>query len=347
MNFYTKEHLFYCGVDLHSRSMYLCVLDHSGQIVLHRNLPAQPQRFLDAIAPFRQDIVVCAECMFCWYWLADLCATEGIPFVLGHALYMRAIHGAKAKNDKIDSGKIARLLRGGLIPQAYVYPAPMRPTRDLLRRRNYLVRKRADLLAHIQNTNSQYNLPEFGQKIACRSHRSGVAEHFPDANIQLSIKTNLELIEHYDQLINKLELFVLRNARGHDPQALYLLQTAPGIGKILSLVILYEIGDITRFPTVGQFVSYARLVACAKESAGKKQGTSGKKIGNMHLKWAFSEAAVLFLRKNPQGMKYKKRLQQRYGKSKALSILAHRLGRATYYVLKRQQAFDMKRFLSS
>ena len=251
MRFYTKQHLFYCGVDLHTRSMYLCVLDQSNQILLHRNLPTQPQRFLDAIGPYRQDIVVCAECMFSWYWLADLCASEHIPFVLGHALYMKALHGGKAKNDKIDSGKIAALLRGGLIPQAYVYPAKMRATRDLLRRRNYLVRKRADLLSHIQNTNSQYNLPEFGKKIAYRSHRTGLTEHFPDPNIQLSIKTNLELIDHYDQLLNKLELFVLNNAKDHDPQALYLLQTAPGIGKILSLVILYEIGDINRFPAAG------------------------------------------------------------------------------------------------
>jgi transposase len=347
MNYYTKEHRFYCGVDLHTRSMYLCVLDRSGQVLFHRNLPAQPQRFLDAIAPYRQDLVVCAECMFSWYWLADLCAKEQIPFVLGHALYMRAIHGAKAKNDRIDSAKIARLLRAGLIPQAYVYPAHMRATRDLLRRRNYLVRKRADLLAHIQNTNSQYNLPELSHPITGRSHRADLAEHFPDPNVQLSIQTNLELIDHYDRLLGKLELFVLQNARDHDPQTLHLLQTVPGIGKILSLVILYEIGDIHRFPSVGNFASYARLVACAKESAGKKQGTSGRKIGNMHLKWAFSEAAVLFLRKNPQGMKYKKRLQQRYGKSKALSILAHRLGRATYFVLTHRQAFDMKRFLSS
>jgi transposase len=284
--------------------------------------------------------------MFSWYWLADLCAKENIPFVLGHALYMRAIHGGKAKNDKIDSHKIAALLRGGMIPRAYVYPAHMRATRDLLRRRSYLVRKRADLLSHIQNTNSQYNLPEFGKKIAYRSHRTGVAEQFSNPNIQLSIQTDLELIDHYDKLLNTIELFVLNNARDHDPGTLLLLQTVPGIGKILSLVILYEIGDINRFPTVGNFVSYARLVACAKESAGKRHGTSGRKIGNMHLKWAFSEAAVLFLRKNPQGMKYKKRLQQKYGKSKALSILAHRLGRATYYVLKRQRPFDMKRFLS-
>ena len=284
MRFYTKQHLFYCGVDLHTRSMYICVLDQSGQILLHRNLPAGPKRFLDAIAAFLQDIVVCAECMFSWYWLADLCASEQIPFVLGHALYMRAIHGGKAKNDKIGSHKIAALLRGGMIPQAYVYPAKMRATRDLLRRRNYLVRKRADLLSHIQNTNSQYNLPEFGKKIGYRSNRTGVAEHFPDPNVQLSIQTNLELIDHYDKLLNTLELFVLKNARDHDPGALHLLQTVPGIGKILSLVILYEIADINRFPAVGNFASYARLVACAKESAGKRHGTSGRKIGNMHLK---------------------------------------------------------------
>jgi transposase len=184
MNFYGRQHRFYCGVDLHARSMYLCVLDQCGETRLHRNLPADPQSFLDAIAPYREDVVVAVECIFTWYWLADLCRRENIPFVLGHALYMKAIHGGKAKNDKIDSRKIAGLLRSGMIPQAYVYPAEMRATRDLLRRRTYLVRKRADLLAHIQNTNSQCNLPEFGRKIACKIHREGVAEQFADPAVR-------------------------------------------------------------------------------------------------------------------------------------------------------------------
>src|SRR5499426_3786082 len=100
--------------------------------------------------------------MFTWYRLADLCERAGIVFVLGHALYMRAIHGGKAKNDRIDAHKIAAPLRGGMLTQAYVYPRPMRATRDLMRRRNHLMRKRAELLVHIQNTNSQYNLPAFG-----------------------------------------------------------------------------------------------------------------------------------------------------------------------------------------
>src|SRR5215216_2079777 len=154
MRFYTKQHKFYCGIDLHARSMYVCILNQDGEIMLHRNMKASPEMLLKAIAPYREEIVVSVECIFTWYWLADLCAQEGIPFVLGHALYMKAIHGGKAKNDKLDAHKIAVLLRGGMLPQAYVYPAAMRATRDLLRRRMYLTRKRAELLAHIQNTNS-------------------------------------------------------------------------------------------------------------------------------------------------------------------------------------------------
>src|SRR6476646_7439096 len=125
MRFYTKQHPHYCGIDL------------------HRNMPSDPDSFLKAIAPFRDQIVVAVECIFTWYWLADLCAREKITFVLGHALYMKAIHGGKAKNDKIDAQKIAALLRGGMIPEAYVYPEQMRSTRDLLRRRMQMMRQRA------------------------------------------------------------------------------------------------------------------------------------------------------------------------------------------------------------
>ena len=143
MKFYTQQHKHYCGIDLHARMMYLCVLDGAGTVHLSRNIECSPRAFLAAVKSFRDDLVVAVECMFAWYWLADLCAREGIGFVLGHALYMRAIHGGKAKNDRIDAHKIAALLRGGMIPQAYVYPPEMRATRDLLRRRNHLMRKRS------------------------------------------------------------------------------------------------------------------------------------------------------------------------------------------------------------
>ena len=347
MRFYTNQHQFYCGIDLHARTMYLCILNRAGEILVHRNMKTRPDTFLTAIAPYREDLVVCVECIFTWYWLADLCAREGIPFVLGHALSMKAIHGGKAKNDKIDAQKIAVLLRGGMLPQAYVYPAEMRATRDLLRRRMHLMRKRAELLAHVQNTNSQYNLPEIGKKIAYKANRDGIAERFPDPAVQKSIEVDLALIGYYDPLLTDLELHIVKTAKQHDAQTLYLLQSVPGIGKILSLVLLYEIHDIQRFPRVQDFVSYCRLVKCAKESAGKRYGTSGAKIGNAYLKWAFSEAAVLFLRNHPAGQKYLARLEKKHGTGKALTILAQKLARAVYYMLRRDTVFDMDRFLHS
>jgi len=347
MRFYTQQHNHYCGIDLHARSMYVCILDQAGTILVHKNLPTTPEAFLRVIAPYRDDLVVGVECIFTWYWLADLCAKEGLTFVLGHALYMKAIHGGKAKNDKIDAHKIAVLLRGGMLPQAYVYPTEMRATRDLLRRRCHLMRKRAELLAHIQNTNSQYNLPEIGKKLAYKANREGVEEHFPDPSVRKTIAVDVSLIDHYDQLLGEVELYLTRTAKAHDVQTFSRLQSVPGIGQILALVILYEIQDIARFPRVQDFVSYCRLVKCAKESAGKRLGTSGKKIGNVHLRWAFAEAAVLFLRQNQPGKEYFTKLEHKHGKAKALTVLAHKLARAVYFMLSREQAFDLNRFVTA
>jgi len=93
--------------------MYVCILDQAGTVLVHKNLPTTPEAFLRVIAPYRAARVVAGECMFTWSWLADLLARAGITFVLGHALSMKASHGGKAKNDKLDAQKIAVLLRGG------------------------------------------------------------------------------------------------------------------------------------------------------------------------------------------------------------------------------------------
>jgi transposase len=346
MRFYNRQHRHYCGIDLHVKTMYVCILDQTGQVLVHRNLPATPTALREIVAPYRDDLVVAAECMFTWYWLADVCAAEGIRFVLGHALAMKAIHGGKAKNDKLDSLKIATLLRGGLLPQAYVYPAAMRSTRDLLRRRLHLVRKRGQLLAHIQNTRAQYNLPEFERRLAYPANRDGVADHFPDVSVRKSIEVDLALLEQYDTLIADLELTLVRTAKQHDADAFHRLRSVPGIGKVLALTILYEIHDITRFDRVQEFASYARLVKGRKESGGKVLGSCGAKMGNVHLKWAFSEAAVLFLRHASGGKRFLARLEKTHGKGKALSILAHKIGRAVFYILMRQTVYSQERFMA-
>ena len=348
MRTYNAQHTAYCGVDLHARSLFVHILDDKGQTRLAQDIPASPTTFLDAIRPYRDGLVVGCECMFAWYWLADLCERERIPFVLGHALAMKAIHGGKAKNDRLDAAKIAGLLKGGFFPMAYVYPKAKRDTRDLLRRRSFFVRQRAQLIAHIQNTNSQYNLPPFPKKLTYKGNRSAeIADRFEHPSTKLSITADLKLIEAYDTQIGALESHLEKSAKVDDPVTLGFLRTVPGIGQVLGLVILYEVDAIARFPEVGNFLSYARLVACTHESAGKVKGVGGRKIGNAHLKWAFSEAASLMLRACPAVRAWMQRQAKKRGTKKAHAILEARIGRTIYHLWRKQVAFDAKKFLAS
>jgi transposase len=348
MRTYNTPHAYYCGVDLHARSLFVHVLDHNGRTRLERDIAASPATFLDAVSPYREGLVVGCECMFAWYWLADLCERERIPFVLGHALAMKAIHGAKAKNDRLDAQKIAGLLKGGFFPMAYVYPRDKRETRDLLRRRSFFVRQRAQLIAHIQNTNAQYNLPTFPKKLTYKGNRSDdIAQRFEHPSTRLSITADLELIESYDTQIAALESHLVKSAKVDDPATFGFLRTVPGIGPILGLVMLYEIDTIRRFAEVGNFLSYARLVTCTHESAGKVKGVGGRKIGNAHLKWAFSEAASLMLRSFAPAKSWMQRQSKKRGAKKAHAILEAKIGRTIYHLWRKQTSFDAKKFLAS
>jgi transposase len=260
---------------------------------------------------------------------------------------MKAIHGGKTKNDKIDSYKIAALIRGGNFPIAYSYPAEMRATRDLLRRRMYLSRRCSELVAHIQNTNTQYNLPAFEKKISRWYNRDGVAERFEDSAVRKSVEVDLAAIDALNEILKKLEWSIEKTARQHDYHTLYLLRSIPGVGQILALVILYEIQDVKRFQSVQNFSSYARLVKPVKESDGKWAGHTNKKIGNHHLKWAIKESAILMLRDSEQAKQYVASLERKYNKGKALGIFTHKLGRTIYFMLKNKEAFNMERFFKN
>jgi transposase len=348
MRTYKTAHAYYCGIDLHARSLYAHVLDDKGTTRLQQNLTASPRAVLEALAPYREGLVVGCECMFAWYWLADLCEREQIPFVLGHALAMKAIHGGKAKNDRLDAATLAGLLKGGFFPLAYVYPRAKRDTRDLLRRRSFFVRQRAQLIAHIQNTNSQYNLPPFPKKLTYKGNRTdALAQRFEHPSTQLSITADLALIENYDTQIAALETHLVKSAKVDDPATFAFLRTVPGIGPILGLVMLYEIDSIRRFPEVGNFLSYARLVSCTHQSAGKVKGVGGRKIGNAHLKWAFSEAASLMLRSFAPARAWMQKQSKKRGAKKAHAILEAKIGRAVYHLWNKQVAFDAKKFLAS
>jgi len=161
------------------------------------------------------------------------------------------------------------------------------------------VRKRGELVAHIQNTYHQYNLAAPCAKLRYRANREGVADAFSDPSAQKNVATDLAVADRLDHAIRDLEAFLTRKVKVHDPDNFYRLRSIPGAGKILAMTLLYEIHDIERFPRVQNFASYARLVKCAHESAGKRSGTGGAKIGNAHLRWSFAEAILLLLREEP------------------------------------------------
>ena len=209
------------------------------------------------------------------------------------------------------------------------------------------MRTRAERLGHVQKTHSQYTLPEIGQKMAYKAHRTGVAARFPAPAVQKSLAVALALIDHDAQLLMDLELPSVRTAQHHDANTLYRRQTVPGLGTMGSLGLLDAIHDIDRLPRVQDCASSGRLVTCATASAGTRDGTSGTKIGHASLTWAFAEAAGLFLRHHPQGQTCLARLEHQHGKGKALTVLAHQLARAVSDMLQRDTVCDMDKFLNS
>src|SRR5436190_6130254 len=336
---------FYAGVDLHARSLFLSILDRDGQERFARNLPAAPEPFLRAVQPFRDGLVVGCECMHCWYWLADTCRDHGIPFVLGHAWAMKAVHGCKTKCDRHDAEAIARLLKGGNFPPAYAYPRERRGLRDLLRARLRLVRQRAQLYGHVHTARRQANLPPVSSDVKYKCKRDACTADIADPFVRRRVETDLALLEPLDATIRRLEAEIEQAAQEHYPTELAVLQTTPGVGPVLSLTILLEIDTVERFDTRQQFCSYARLCGAVQESAGQRTGAGNRQAGNAWLKWAFSEAAVLSAQKDERLGALLQRLASRLGKAKAYSALAHKLGRAFYHMLHTKEVFDVTRFV--
>ena len=350
MKFYTTTTEYNCGIDLHSRQMYMCLMDSKGNKLVHTNIEGNDfGYFLKKIAPYRHDLTVCCECTFNWYWLADACQAEGIEFVLAHALYVKAIHGGKNKNDRIDSEKLAHLLRSNLIPPAYVYPAEKRPVRDLLRRRTSFVWRRATLLGQL--TCSMYVLGH--EPIRKTQHKvrdkwfDQLRAHYEQPLTKMAAEANMYMIKEYDTIIERLELAILKHTKREHARDFNILQTIPGVGDILALTILYEVDDISRFLSVQNFSSYCRLVKGSVASAGKFKGLRGGKLGNPYLRWAFAEAAILCKRANPDLRAYAGKPEAQHIKPVANAILANKLARAVYFMLKQGKGFDPKMFAKS
>jgi transposase len=349
MHYVRVSKQYYCGVDLHADVMYVCVMTKAGRIVFHHELPTDFPRLLQHLKPYLSSIAVCAESTFNWYWLADGCAQHNIPFFLGHALYMKLIHGGKTKNDRIDAKVMADLLRTGFFPPAYPYPERMRATRDLLRRRSHFSQQHAEALRHIKTLLYQQgymDLPSVHNYDAERISETFSGYKLPD-DAAYSLQADLDMIRYLDTVTAKLEWRIEKNARGHDNHALALLKSVKGLGTILSLTLLYEIHTIERFKSPQRFSSYSRVVKMERSSHGKRLASRNNKIGNPYLRWVFGQLAISAQRFYPEVKNYTQKLIRKYGNAKAYTLLAHKFAVTIYYMLKNKTSFDVTRFVAA
>jgi transposase len=330
----------YAGIDLHSTSNYLGILDREDRRIFKKKLPNEPDAILSALGRYKKDLMgVVVESTFNWYWLVDLLMKEGYGVHLANPSAIKKYEGLKHSDDKHDAFWLAHLLRLGILPEGYIYPKEERPIRDLLRKRGHLVKLRTSLILSLQgiiSRNCALNLNVNKIKQLREDHVSPLLAGQED--LELSGKVSKETIDFLTRKIREIEGIVEGEVRVREP--FNYLKTVSGVGKILSITIMLETGSIDRFPTVGDYASYCRKVPSGWTSNGKKKGNGNKKNGNKYLAWAFSEAAEFARRYDPLARAYYNRKAAKTQFMVAHAALAHKLARAAYFVMKNCVAFD-------
>lgn len=346
MNYAQINSSYYCGADLHSQSMYIKVVDQNGQVLFKRNMPNNFAYFKQSIDAFLPHISVGCESTFNYYWLYDGCVDAGIPFYLGHAAYMKAIAGNKKKNDPLDAETIAHLMRSNLFPEAYPYPKQMRAVRDLLRRRQRLVRHRSEAYSHVQLLMRQQGICSFkGKDVKSSSGKQEILKAISDADVHYLVNSDLVLIGHLDGMLDSIEKQIKARAYIHNGIDFGLLKSIRGVGDMLALAILYETHDINRFKSVQKYASYSRVIRVQRSSAGRNKHGRNQKMGNPYLKYAFGQILSHARQSSEAIDAYYQKLETTRCAKLARGIMAHMFCVAAYHMLKKKIAFDEKRFL--
>lgn len=333
----------YCGIDLHSTNSFVVVLDEEDRIVLEKRLPNRLEAVLGELEPIRKSLAgIAVESTYNWYWLVDGLQANRFAVSLANTAAIHQYEGLKYTDDRHDARWLAHLLRLGVLPTGYIYPAAARGLRDLMRRRHHLVRQRATCLITLKclfARNTGVTVPTN----ALRRMQPDEVE-VADPHLALAIQSTIRVRERLDEETDALEKTVL--AATKERPELRLLRSIPGVGTRIGLTILYETGDIHRFKTVGNYASYCRCVKTDRLSNGRRKGQGNRKNGNRYLSWAYSEAAVCAARFQPAARRYLERKAAKCHKMVAFRALAHKLCRAVYFILRDQVPYNPQRLFA-
>ena len=329
----------YCGIDLHSNNCWLSIINKEKKVIRETKVGNDLVAILGFLEPYRTELEgIAVESTFNWYWLVDGLMDAGYQLHLANTWAIGQYKGLKYTDDRHDARWLAHLLSLEILPEGFIYPKQERVVRDLLRRRVFLVHKRTSFLLSMRGafecrTGMRTSSNDIGKWTP-----EDVKQHIDDPLAALGITCLLEPMAALSDQIKILEKEALKRAKLRDEFG--RLQTVWGIGKILGLTIMYEVGDVGRFAKVGNFASYCRLVKSDWLSNGKRKGSGNSKNGNPYLSWAFSEAAHFAVRYHESARKFVQRKRAKTNGIVAIRALAHKLARASYYVMKDQVDFD-------
>lgn len=329
----------YAGIDLHSSNSYIGIIDEQDRRHFSKRVPNSLTHILMALEPFKKDLeAVVVESTYNWYWLVDGLQEEGYKVHLANPSAIKQYEGLKHTDDKWDSFWLAHMKRLNILPEGYIYPKEERPIRDILRRRLLFVRQRTAQILSLQSAIAR-NLSVKMSGRAIKKLKGEDAEGLFDSPfLVLTAKSNIAVIQFLTKTIKAIENAVKSQAKLR--KEFQLLKTISGIGDILSLTIMLEVGDIDRFPKVGNYSSYCRCVKSEKLSNKKKKGENNKKNGNRYLSWAYVEAANFAIRFSPEAQKFYQRKMAKTNKIVAIKALSNKLARASYYIMRDQVAYD-------
>jgi transposase len=329
----------YCGIDLHARNCYLAILNQERKLITQGRYDNDLGVIINALEPYREEIAgITVESTFNWYWLVDGLMDYGYRLHLANTNEAQQYDGLKYADDRHDARWLALLLLLGILPEGYIYPKEERPNRDLCRRRAFLVRKRTSMLTSMRGAFGCWTGEQVSRNEIAKWTEKDLEVLLPDPKIRLGLSCLLEPMWTINDQIRILEKEVLATAKLREE--FRKLETVWGIGKILALTIMYEVGEISRFASVGNFVSYCRLVATDRRSDKKSKGKGNRKNGNPYLSWAFSEAAHFAERHRPAAKRFAQRKRAKRNGIVANRALAHKLARASFYVMRDKIDFD-------
>ena len=329
----------YAGIDLHANSHYLGIIDEQGKVVFKHKMVNELRQTLSVLEPFRSELKgVVVESTFNWYWLVDGLMDHGYQVHLANPSAIQQYEGLKHSDDERDAIWLANLLRLGILPEGYIYPKQERPIRDLLRKRLQLVRHRTSHILSIQNIVSRsLGIRVRGNEVKGLDEEQ-VAELFREEHLYLAVRSSVGVMRYLGDKIKEIEGVVKGWVKLR--KEFEKLLTLPGVGPILGLTIMLEVGDIGRFPEVGNYASYCRCVRSTRISNGKLKGEGNRKNGNKYLAWAYVEAAHFAIRDYSEVNRYYHRKVAGSNKVVAIKAVSHKLARASYYIMRDQVAYD-------